>query len=41
MPLGRTVRLLGVRRVVDPDEPGKLIAALGSTSEQFVLEESS
>jgi hypothetical protein len=35
------VRLLSVRRVGDPDEPDKLIAALGSTSEQFVIEESS
>lgn len=41
LPLGRTVRLLGVRRVGDPDEPDKLIAALGSTSEQFVLDQPS
>jgi hypothetical protein len=41
LPLGRTVRLLGVRRLGDPDEPDKLIATLGSTSEKFVVEQSS
>lgn len=41
LPIGRTVRLLDVRRVSDPDEPDKVIAALGSTSETFLLDESS
>lgn len=36
-PVGRTIRVLGVRRVVDPDEPELLIAALGSSSEAYLL----
>lgn len=39
LPLGRSVRLLGVRRVVDPDDPGALIAAMGAGTETFVLTE--
>jgi hypothetical protein len=37
LPLGRSVRLLGVRRVIDPDEPDALIAAIGGGTETFVL----
>lgn len=37
LPLGRSVRLLGVRRVIDPDEPEALIAAMGVGTETFVL----
>lgn len=37
LPLGRAVRILGARRVVDPDEEDALIAAFGTTSEQLVL----
>jgi hypothetical protein len=39
LPLGRKVRLVGVRRVVDSDQPDSLIAALGGMSEIFVLED--
>lgn len=35
--LGRDVRILGVRRVVDPDEEESLIAALENTSEVLEL----
>ena len=37
LPLDRSVRLLGVRRVIDPDEPDALIAATGGGTETFVL----
>jgi hypothetical protein len=36
-PLGSDVRILGARRVVDPDEEESLIAALTSTSEVLEL----
>jgi hypothetical protein len=39
LPLGRSVRLLGVRRVVDPDDPDALIAAMGASTETFMLAE--
>lgn len=38
-PLGSSIRILGVRRVVDPDDDGSLIAALSSTSEVLELTE--
>lgn len=37
LPLGRDVRILGARRVVDPDEEESLIVALTSTSEVLEL----
>lgn len=37
LPLDRSVRLLGVRRVIDPDDPDALIAAMGASTETFVL----
>lgn len=37
LPLGTEVRILGARRVVDPDEEDSLIAALTSTSEVLEL----
>lgn len=37
LPLGSDVRILGARRVVDPDETTSLIAALTSTSEVLEL----
>lgn len=39
LPVRRTLRLIGVRRVVNSDEPDKLIAVLGSSSERFLLDE--
>ena len=39
LPPGRRVRLVGVRRVVDPDEPNSLIVTLGGSSEVFLLAE--
>lgn len=38
LPLGRCVRLLGVRRVVDTDEPEAVIAAAGSRTETFLVQ---
>ena len=40
LPLGRTIRVLGARRVGDSDDPGRVIAALGSNSENFALNDS-
>jgi hypothetical protein len=37
LPLGRAVRLLGVRRVIDPGEPDALIVAMGISTETFLL----
>lgn len=37
LPLGRDIRILGARRVVDPDEEESLVAALTSTSEVLEL----
>lgn len=37
LPVGQRVRVLGVRKVEDPDRPELVIAALGSGSETFVL----
>lgn len=37
LPVGQRVRVLGVRRVEDPDRPELVIATLGSGSETFVL----
>lgn len=39
LPLGSDIRILGARRVVDPDEEESLIAALTSTSEVLELKE--
>ena len=41
LPVGQRVRLLGLRKVEDADEPNQLIGALGSTSETFLLDKSS
>jgi len=37
LPLGKSLRLLGVRRVIDPENPDSLIAAMGTRTETFVL----
>ncbi|MEU4603495.1 PD-(D/E)XK nuclease family protein [Kribbella sp. NPDC023972] len=37
LPLGARIRLLGVRKVTDPDDPSALIGALTSTSEIYVV----
>jgi PD-(D/E)XK nuclease superfamily len=37
LPLGKAIRVLRVRRVVDPDEPGALIAAMGGSTETFLV----
>lgn len=37
LPVGRHIRILGARRVIDPDEEGSLIAALTRTSEVLEL----
>jgi hypothetical protein len=37
LPIGETVRILGVRRTVDPDDESALIASLTSTSEIYHL----
>lgn len=39
LPIGRSVRVLKVRRVVDPDDPDALIAAMWAGTETFVLAE--
>lgn len=41
LPVGKRIRMLGVRKVEDPDRPELLIAALGSGSETYVLAEGS
>jgi hypothetical protein len=40
LPLGRTIRVLGARRVGDSEDPSLVIAALGSHSETFALNDS-
>lgn len=37
LPIGRRVRILGVRKVEDPDREELVMAALGSSSETYVL----
>ena len=37
LPVGQRIRVLGVRKVEDPDRPQLVIAALGSGSEAYVL----
>lgn len=40
LPVGKRIRVLGVRKIdEDPERPGLVIAALGSTSETYVLED--